>query len=222
MQNRSPASGTLDRPAESSRSVFRNPYVWAFFAGIVLMTLIRPMLRHEPAPPAVLGQLPSFTLTADDGRPFGSAELAGRPYVANFIFTRCPTICPKLTAAMARLQQRYDEAEVDDVRLVSISVDPDYDTPERLHEYARAHGADFERWTLLTGDSAEIRRLVIEGFRTPLGEPDPDRNLVEIAHSTRFVLVDGSGRVRGYYDNDEQGLDEVFHRSKHVLRETGG
>ena len=220
MQDSPPVAPTLDAPPEGSRSVLRNPYVWAFFAGIVLLTLIRPLMRHEPAPPPVLSPLPEYRLVASDGRPFGSAELAGQVYVADFIFTRCPSICPKLTGAMARLQRRYDEAGVDGIRLVSISVDPDYDTPERLRAYGEAHGIDPRRWTLLTGELEEIRELVVGGFRTPLGEPDPEGNLIDIAHSTRFVLVDGDGGIRGYYDSDADGLDEIYHRSQHILRES--
>jgi len=205
--------------ATEPRSILRNPFVWAFFAGIIMLTAIRPLMRNVPEPPQLLSRLPAYTLTAQDGRPFGSAELAGRVYVANFIFTRCPSVCPALTARMADLQGLLEAEGVDEVRLVSISVDPDYDTPERLAEYGRAHGADPARWTMLTGELAAIRSLVMEGFRTPLGEPDPDGNLIDIAHSTRFVLVDGEGGIRGYYDGDAEGVDEVFHRARHVLRE---
>jgi protein SCO1/2 len=220
MQDSPPAGPPVDAPAEPSRSVLRNPFVWAFFAGIVLLTLIRPLLRHEPELPPVLSRLPEYRLVAADGRPFGSAELAGQVYVADFIFTRCPSICPELTAAMARLQRRYDEAGVEGVRLVSISVDPDYDTPERLRAYGEMHGIDPRRWTLLTGELEQIRGLVMGGFHTPLGEPDPEGNLIDIAHSTRFVLVDGDGGIRGYYDNDADGLDEIYHRSQHIVRES--
>ena len=221
MQDTPPAANTIDAPPAEPRSVLRNPFIWAFFAGIILLTLIRPLTRHLPEPPKQLSLLPAYSLVAADGRPFGSQELAGQVYVANFIFTRCPSVCPKLTAAMAELQGRFDEAGVDDVHLVSISVDPEYDTPQRLSNYGRAHGADPERWTLLTGELSAIRSLVFEGFRTPLGEPDPDGNLVDIAHATRFVLVDDEGGIRGYYDSDAEGVDEVFHRTRHLLREQG-
>jgi protein SCO1/2 len=207
--------------AEPPRSIFRSPFVWAFFAGIVLLTLIRPLLRHEPAPPQVLGQLPAFSLTAMDGKPFGSAELAGEVYVADFIFTRCVSICPRLTASMALLARRYDESGLP-VRLLSITVDPEHDTPERLAAYAAEHGLDARRWTLLTGSPEQITRVVRDGFRVPLGQPDTAGGIVDIAHTGKFVLVDGQGRIRGYYDSDELGLDEIFHRSRHVLDEGGG
>ncbi len=178
------------------------------------------MLRRGPAPPPVLGQLPEFRLTEPRGEAFGTAELEGQVYVANFFFTRCVSICPLLTAAMGRLQQRYDEAGVEGIRLVSISVDPEYDSPERLREYGEKHGVDPRRWTLLTGEADEIQRLVGEGFRTPLGEPETSGGLMDIAHTGKLVLVDGRGAIRGYYDSDATGLDEIFHRSRHILPES--
>ena len=178
------------------------------------------MLRRGPDPPPVLGQVPEFRLTESGGMPFGTAELEGQVYIANFFFSRCVSICPLLTAAMGRLQQRYDEAGVEGIRLVSISIDPEYDTPERLREYGEEHGVDPRRWTLLTGEPDEIRRLVFEGFRTPLGEPQTIGGLMDIAHTGKFVLVDGRGAIRGYYDSDAAGLDEIFHRSRHVQQES--
>ena len=158
----------------------RSPFVWAFLGGIVLLTLLRPLMRHEPEPPPVLGQLPEYRLVASDGTAFGSADLAGQVYVVDFIFTRCASVCPQLTTAMAGLQRRLDEAAVDGVQLVSISVDPDHDTPERLRAYGETYGIDPRRWTLLTGDIGAVRQLVLEGSRTPLGEPDLEGNLVDI------------------------------------------
>jgi protein SCO1/2 len=202
-------------------TLHRSPYFWAFLSGIVALALIRPLLRHEPPPPPVLGELPAFSLTDPTGRPFGSADLAGQVWIANFFFTRCPSICPKLMDAAARLDRRLDEAGVEGVRLVSITVDPEWDTPERLRHYAAARRIDPARWTLLTGDAAAIHALVYGGFKTALGPPETDPGgVIDIAHSGKLVLVDWAGRVRGYYDTDELGLDETFHRARHVLAES--
>jgi protein SCO1/2 len=201
------------------RSIWSNPFLWAAVAGLILIPLMRPFLIFEPDPPPVLGQLPPYTLLDTAGEPFGSADLEGRVYVANFIFTRCTSICPLLTAAMGRLDRRYREERVEGVHLVSITVDPDYDTPERLREYAERHGADPSRWTFLTGPGDDVRDLVADGFKTAMGEPIGDGdNLIDIAHTGKFVLVDAEGGIRGYYDTDDLGLDEVFHRSRHLLR----
>jgi protein SCO1/2 len=213
-------------PVEERRSIWRSPFLWAALAGLVLIPAIRPWMRFEPDPPPKLFDLPEYRLIGSDGQPFGSDDLAGQVYVANFFFTRCVSICPRLTAAMKRLDRRFEEAGEDRVHLVSISVDPDYDTPVRLADYGESFGIDPGRWTLLTGTGSEVRELVVEGFRTgmgnpvPLGQPPgqpPLEDLIDIAHTGRFVLVDGEGAIRGYYEHDEEGLDEIFHRSRHVL-----
>jgi cytochrome oxidase Cu insertion factor (SCO1/SenC/PrrC family) len=103
---------------------------------------------------------------------------------------------------------------------VSISVDPEHDTPGVLADYAKGIGVDPARWTLLTGDPARIRSLVVDGFKTPLPPPATAApGVIDIAHTGKLVLVDGEGRVRGYYGSDEMGLDEVYNRAQHVLKQ---
>ena len=202
------------------RSFWSNPYVWATLAGLILIPLMRPFMIFEPDPPPKLADLPGFSLLDTAGEPYGSADLEGQVYVANFIFTRCTAICPMLTSAMARLDRRYLEAEVDGIHLVSITVDPEFDTPEKLAAYAQKFGVDRERWTMLTGPPERIEELVEKGFKTGIGAPEAmGEGLVDIAHSGKFVLVDQLGGIRGYYDHDTEGLDEIFHRSQHVLKE---
>lgn len=174
----------------------------------------------EPPPPPVLGALPDFELTDSRGRPFGTEQLAGCVYLANFFFTRCTTVCPALTRSMSSLLPRYRERGVDGIHLVSISVDGQHDTPEKLSEFASRHAIDPQGWTLLTGTPDQLRALLIEGFRVPLGRPVTDeRGLMDIAHAERLVLVDRRGRVRGYYGSDDHGLDELFQSSLHVLED---
>jgi len=200
--------------------LYRNVWLWAFFLGILTLTAIRPLLRHVPEPPPVLGQVPDFSLVDQDGRPFGSAELRGRVYIASFFFTRCPSICPMLMQSVKRLQDGYREKGIDGIRLVSVSVDPEHDTPERLGAYGEDLGADPARWALLTGELEAIRALASDGFKVPVGSPEAGPGgLVDIAHTGKLVLVDPEGGIRGYYDTDRMGLDEVFHRAQHVLRE---
>jgi protein SCO1/2 len=213
-----PPAGTVPPPRPS---ILRNPWLWAFLIGIATLTLMRPLLRHEPEPPPVLGQLPSFELIDQRGQRFGSAELAGDVYIANFVFTRCTSICPLLTRAMARLQTGYDERGIEGIKLVSFSVDPEYDTPPRLQAYAETHGADPARWTFVTGEPDAIVRLIEHGFTLGVGPAEMQGDtIIDIAHSGKFVLVDGTGGIRGYYDSDELGLDEIYHRAIHVLEQT--
>ena len=199
---------------------YRNPFVIAFFAGIVTLTLIRPLLRHEPEPPPVLGQLPAFTLEEASGKPYGSADLAGQVYIASFFFTRCPSICPLLMQNVRKLQEGLNAREISGIRLVSITVDPENDTPDVLADYARNLEADPARWTFLTGPPEKVRELVVSGFKTPMDRADtPPGSAMDIAHTGKVVLVDGSGRIRGYYGTDDLGLDEVFNRAQHVLKQ---
>jgi protein SCO1 len=202
------------------KPVLRNPFVWAFVVGCVVMTLMRPLLRREPPPPPVLRQLPRFELVESSGHPFGSDELRGHVYVVSFFFTSCPSLCPTLMKGMARLQQRYREEKLDSIRLVSITVDPERDTPERLRKAESDYGVDPTRWVLLTGPRERIRDLAVGGFQVALGEPErTEAGLLDIAHTGKILLVDGGGRLRGYYDSDAMGLDEVFWRSRRVLEE---
>jgi protein SCO1 len=205
--------------SESRVPLVRNPYLWAFIIGCVTITLIRPLLRRVPEPPPVLSTLPEFQLVDSRGQQFGSADLRGQVYVASFFFTRCPSVCPLLMTRMAQLQTRLRDAGIDDIRLVSITVDPVNDTPAALREAEPRYGVDQTRWKLLTGTPDRVRGLCVDGFHVP-GFEQAYRGEGDIPHTTKVVLVDGRGRIRGYYDTDETGLDEVLHRARHVRDET--
>ena len=146
--------------------------------------------------------MPGFELTDQEGLPFASSQLDGKVWVATFFFSRCGATCPLQTEQFAALQERLrDDATLDDVRLVSLTVDPSHDTPAVLREYAGRAGADPSRWTFLTGDRGTIRGLCRDGFRLPVLDTDDPQSL--IAHSQSFILVDRHMRIRGYHD----GLD---------------
>ncbi|MCA2978762.1 MAG: SCO family protein [Myxococcaceae bacterium] len=146
----------------------------------------------EPLFPA-----PAFSYRDHRGALVTPQALAGRPYVANFVFTTCRTICPLLTARMVRLQRALAGVET---RFVSFSVDPETDTAEALATYAARWAPDEPRWSLLVTDPQTLPRTAA-GFHVtaeaaPSGAPDP------IIHSSVFVLVDGAGLVRGVYDSE--------------------
>jgi protein SCO1/2 len=164
-----------------------------------------PAAATEPLP--VLYEAPDFTLTDQDGEAFRSRELDGQVWVADFIFTDCPTICPVLSSHMASLQDWLKQRDLAErVHLVSISVDPENDTPAVLREFAETHGADFDHWTFLTataddgeaGPRDRIWRLVEQGFKLPVAENAPGAEM-PIMHSPKLVLVDAKGQIRGYY-----------------------
>jgi protein SCO1/2 len=186
----------------------RRGLLWGFLVAVLVAvavaTAIQWMKKPEPLP--VLGQLPAFSLVNRDGRRVGLEDLAGRPWVADFVFTRCPASCPMMSARMARLDRSLP-ADLD-FRLVSISVDPVHDTPEVLNRYADSFKAP-GRWLFLTGGREEVRRLCVEGFKLGLDmEPGPGIGPEPILHSTRFVLVDGEGRIRGYYEAFDEASTE--------------
>lgn len=144
-----------------------------------------------------------FELTNRDGSTVTPARLAGKPYVADFIFTTCPGVCPILTT---RMQEFAATAPSADVNLVSVSVDPETDTPEVMEAYAQKHEAG-DHWYFLTGTRDDVHRLVKDGFQLVLDDsakqgenPVIPEGQEPIVHSNRFVLVDAEGRIRGYYN----------------------
>jgi protein SCO1/2 len=165
----------------------------------------------------VLTTVPAFRLVAQTGEPFGSEELTGRVWIANFIFTRCPTVCPQLSRRMADVQAAVREDE--GIRLVSFSVDPDYDTPEVLREYATRFGADPERWTFLTGTVESIKQAVEEGLKVSSGLDGKPVDVSEVLHGTHFVLVDDRLRIRGYHDvATPEGFDRLVADAERLER----
>ena len=120
-------------------------------------------------------------------------DLAGKVVVANFIFTSCPTVCPTLTAHMARIQQRF--AKTEGVHLLSFSVDPKNDTPEKLAAFAKEYGQDPARWTFLTGDIQAVEKAIVEGFKIHIGGAgDPEATAFDIVHGAlgeqKLLLLD--------------------------------
>jgi protein SCO1/2 len=207
------ATDTPTPPAATPSPPSATRFLWVALAcAVCCITLAVGLLRSKPL--ERYGQLPAFTFTRQDGQPFGREQLAGRPYVANFIFTRCPTICPVFTQKMARFQKQT-EGLGEELALVSFSVDPDYDTPERLTAYAAKHGANPARWSFLTGDYHQLKDIIVGGFKMAMGRNEEDpQDIPNIFHGSHFVLVDRTGEIRGYYNSEHD--DEV----ERLLRET--
>jgi len=147
---------------------------------------------------SALGIVPDFTLTKQDKTPLSLKDLKGKIWVADMIFTNCEGTCPMLTAAMANLQQSLIKKNTG-VQLVSISVDPNNDTPEILADYAKQFHADLRTWSFVTGPVSTIYTLAKDGFKLTLDSVGGDTKS-PIVHSERLVLVDKQGIIRGYYD----------------------
>ncbi|HKK21906.1 MAG TPA: SCO family protein [candidate division Zixibacteria bacterium] len=149
----------------------------------------------------VLGKVPSFALQSQDGKPFDRNNLLNKINVVDFIFTRCQGPCPIMSDHMTDLYKLY--ANSDKVQFVSISVDPDYDSIGVLQDYAVSHGVTDGRWKFLTGPLDSIKALSENGFMLAADD-------LPASHSTKFVLVDGSGDIRAYYDGTEQASMNIL------------
>ena len=190
-------------------------------AAAVVPAVVVPTLMCRRSDPQLedLGPVGRFALTDERGESFTDDALHGHATIVSFLFTRCDTICPVTTMKMARLQDQTFDAGAR-IKLVSFSVDPAYDTPARLTEYAQRYRADAARWRFVTGPVDDVRRLVEGPFMnsmaregvTPSGAP-------AISHSGYFLLVDGNAHVRGAYDSSElQKLDEMVRDARYLSR----
>jgi protein SCO1/2 len=194
----------MDAPSPFHPVPSVQPWLWTAFLALVMAL---PLLRHavEPRPlPPVLGTVPAFQLVDENGAQFGPGRLAGRVWLADFVFTRCPTVCPEMTERLVRIQRQLGDA----VELVSVSVDPEFDTPERMRAFARAHRALSPRWHFLTGETQAVQDAVSRGFKIALSRDADD--VLSIVHGVHVVLVDAQGRIRGYYDStDADAMDRL-------------
>lgn len=220
---------------------FLRRHIWLI--GIVffltMITAIRPFLIRRPPPPEIVGVVPAVTLIDQHGETFDKEQLlaAEKTWVVGFVFTRCPSTCPAISKAMLTFQEQITRSRLQDrVELLTITVDPEYDTPEVMAAYADSLGADLGNWRFLTGDKAAIESFVVDGFKLAVGEarqnPDPEHggsgsgraraetspSVMDIAHSTKLALVDRFGNIRGYYSTDDEGLNELYHRTLRVIR----
>ncbi len=164
-----------------------------------------------------LAKAPDFDLLAHDGTKLTSSDLTGKIWVVNFIFTRCQGPCPLITSRMAELQQQIARSKVKDIQLISITVDPDYDTKEVLANYAEQIGADPSLWKFLTGPRGQVESLIRKGYLQPLAEGGEEGSV----HSARFVVVDREGWMRSFPDgNDPEVVQKLLMDIGDLLRES--
>ena len=160
------------------------------------------------------GSVPAFQLVNQNGQPFGSAQLTGKIWIADFIYTTCPGPCPMISSRMSELQKPLEKT---DVHLVSFSVDPDKDTPQVLRSYAEKWQAEPGRWDFLTGPKSGIYKLSHDGFKLAVSDGSDAQGIP--VHSTRMVLVDRHGQIRGYYDATEaDAVTKLVADTNHLLR----
>lgn len=151
----------------------------------------------QECPPSDSSQhfIPEFRFINQDGKQFGRAEMKGKITIVDFFFTSCPSICPVMSKEMERVNDHFRDEPL--VQILSISIDPTFDTPEILKAYAEEHHAIPGKWQFLSGTKEETFQLARCGFVLPAldGNGVPD----DFVHSDKFILIDEQGRIRGYY-----------------------
>lgn len=185
------------------------PFISPWWGIYILLVVGYPLFSYLTyhTEPEQYGVVNPFVLQTQDGENFmlGSQE---RPVIVNFIFTRCPTICPLLTAKMVSLQERVDSEKA---LLLSITVDPNYDRPEILKSYGAQYEADFSRWYFLTGEEKKIQNIIASfqqyyEISEASKETDAPPNII---HSEKFILLDEYGYIRGFFNDDPEGLNRL-------------
>ena len=183
---------------------------WLVLASFLFVyPLARSLKRELPPPLPKLYKIPEFNLLNSFGKPYGSKDLKGRIYIANFMFTSCPTVCPKQMQKLQEIQKRIRGLNKK-VRITTFSVHPEIDTPKVLYKYARKLQANPFVWSFLTGPKESLKTLITGGFKVPIEHSSQESTLFDIVHSEKFVLVDADGWVRGYYPTNKFSLNQMM------------
>jgi len=198
----------------NQRTLLPDRLVWVglgLTTALLLLALLLGTLKTRSTrgePPPVYGQVAEFTLTNQFGQPVSLADLRGKVWVADIIFTRCAGPCLKMTRQMKDLQQSLPPGSR--VQLISLTTDAGFDTPPVLKTYAERFGADFNRWQFLTGGRKQIANLATDSLKLTAIEKKPEERESEndlFIHSTTFVVVDKQARLRGVFETTDDGLD---------------
>jgi len=186
-----------------------------FWAGMLLVLILLGLaylmsfaqFQKQRALPS-LGNIADFTLTNQDGKVTTLADVTNRVWVADIIFTRCAGPCPRMTAQMRSVQEQLPPAST--AKLVTLTTDPDFDTPSVMKQYANRFGADFKRWTFLTGTKEQIGLLAANSLKLSAQpvKPEAQKNAADLfIHTTIFVVVDKHAQLRGIFETGGEGVD---------------
>jgi len=201
------------------KKIIKNPYLWAFLIGVASLHIIKyfALLRRQAPEPMV--DVPDWNLIDQEGDVFGQKNLLGKVVIADFFFTSCPSICPKLTEAMKELYERF-QSQSQDISFMSISVDPETDTPQRLRSFITKHNINYPNWHFLTGTRPEVYDVVVEKMRIHMGdrvELEDKENVYDIPHLAHIALFDQEGRLRGLFKTDSLELSALVRGAKFLI-----
>jgi cytochrome oxidase Cu insertion factor (SCO1/SenC/PrrC family) len=191
--------------------------------GVLLLLWGLRVYQLQPSPQFLRSgaSAPDFFLNDQEGKKFSSESLQGKIWVADFIFTRCAGTCPILSGQMRQLARQYQGNP--DLRLVTFTVDPQYDKVPVMARYAQNLGADPRQWLFLTGEKQDIYSMIRRGFKLTAEEDPQGTPGFEFIHTTRMVLVDRHGKIRGLYEGDEdKDIKNLKRDLRHLLLSWGG
>lgn len=199
--------------ADASQKISRTIWIGiglviVLMAATLVLSKAKLRQRQRNIAPAVIGPVADFALTNQAGQTVTLADLRGRVWVADIIFTRCAGPCPRMSRRMASLQAAL--ASDSAVRLVSLTTDPEFDTPEVLARYATRYGADPKRWQFLTGTKKAIVDLSMDSLKLGSVPVKPEERANEndlFIHSTYFVVVDPQARLRRVFESSGEGIE---------------
>jgi len=208
---------TLDSQSSRTATLWKTVLIAIPILTLALLLWLRQLevtaLRQRTV--SSYGTVPEFVLVNQGGQNFGSAQLRGKIWIADFIYTTCPGPCPMISSRMSELQKPLGKT---DVHLVSFSVDPAKDTPQVLRGYAEKLQAEPGRWDFLTGPQSTIYNLSRNGFKLAISDGGGEKGIP--VHSTRMILVDRHGAIRGYYAAAEaDAVTKLIADTTHLLRE---
>lgn len=206
-----------ETPAHPPRTIWVGFLLFFALMALAFLFWLAQAARIQPL--HVLGRVADFTLTNQDGQVITLASLTNHVWVADIIFTRCAGPCPRMTGQMKSLQDKLPVQS--DARLVTLTTDPDFDSPAVLKKYGERFGANFNRWTFLTGSKAQIAGLAADSLKLsaqPIKPEDRKDSADLFIHTTIFVIVDRHAQLRGFYETGGDGVDWKNSVQAKVLR----
>lgn len=197
-----------ENPRRLPRSVWLGCSLASGLIGLALLGSYLQNARRQTPAPSVIGQVADFTLTNQDSRTVTLADLTNHVWIADIIFTRCAGPCPRLTMQMKTLQDKIPAS--DGTRFVTLTTDPEFDSPEVLKRVGLHYGADFSRWDFLTGTKPEIAGLAAGSLKLSAQpvKPEDQKDAADLfIHTTIFVIVDKHAQLRGFFETGGDGVD---------------
>jgi protein SCO1/2 len=197
-----------ETPQQLPRTLWLGVSLLFGLLGLTYLLLLAETSRVVKHALPVLGRISDFTLTNQNGQVTTLADLSNHVWVADIIFTRCAGPCPRMTAQMKSLQDLLPPAS--EAKFVTLTTDPDYDTPPVMKRYGERFNADFNRWTFLTGTKKEIAALAGGSLKlsaVPV-RPEEQKDSADLfIHTTIFVVVDKHAQLRGIFETGGEGVD---------------